>query len=124
MTDEDLLPEKGLLEKSPTIKGFEYLLIGSKLKNQTIIAEKQYQKFEGVEELTTKNNKEPTIKKYNRSNLIYNEKFTFYECNDINKFHKLSFESKLSRLNEFSNHLEKLRNPKAIKQKNKRKKKY
>ena len=64
LTDEDVFPEKGLLEKDATIKGFEYLLIGSKLKNQTIIAEKQYQKFEDVEELTTKNNKEPTIKKY------------------------------------------------------------
>ena len=64
MTDEDVFPEKGLLEKDATIKGFEHLLIGSKLKNQTIIAEKQYQEFEDVEELTTKNNKEPTIKKY------------------------------------------------------------
>ena len=52
---------KELLEKPTTAKLFEYLSLGSELKNQTCIAEKHQQKFD---------DKEPTIQKYNRANLI------------------------------------------------------
>ena len=41
-TGKVVLPEKDLLEKSATIKRFEYSLLGSELKKQTDIAEKQY----------------------------------------------------------------------------------
>ena len=34
-----------MLEKATTVKGFEYSLLGKKLKKQTSIAEKQYQSF-------------------------------------------------------------------------------
>ena len=46
--NEDVLPEKDLLEKAATIKRFEYLALGSELKTQTDIAKKLYQKFENV----------------------------------------------------------------------------
>ena len=72
LTGEDVLQEKGLLEKAATIKRFEYSPFESELKKQTGIAQKQYQRFGDVKELTTKDGKEQTITKYNRSNLIYN----------------------------------------------------
>ena len=78
------------------------------MKKQTSIVEKQCQSFhddDAVKKQTIKNDKEPTIKKYNRSNKIYNRDFTFSEFNDINKFHSFSFESKFSRLNKFCNRL-------------------
>ena len=50
MTGEEVVSEKGLLEKVTTIKRFEYLLLGSGLKKQTNIAEKQYQKFSDKEQ--------------------------------------------------------------------------
>ena len=43
LTDEYVLPEKYLLETAATIKRFEYSLLGSELKKQTDIAEKEYQ---------------------------------------------------------------------------------
>ena len=54
-----------------------------------------------MKDRTTKDNKEPTIKKYNRSNLISNQYFSFYELSGINKFCRLIFESKFSHLDEF-----------------------
>ena len=39
---KDVLPERELLEKVTTIKRFEFSLLGSELKKQTGIAEKQY----------------------------------------------------------------------------------
>ena len=61
-----------MLEKTATIRRFEYSPIGSELKKQTSIAEKQYQRFDDVKELTTKDDKKTSIKKFNGSNLIYN----------------------------------------------------
>ena len=37
--------KKDLLEKAATIKRFEYLPLGSELKQQTSIAEKQYKRL-------------------------------------------------------------------------------
>ena len=37
LTGEDVLPEKGLLEKAATIKRFKYWPIGSELEKQTDI---------------------------------------------------------------------------------------
>ena len=50
--------------------------LGSKLKKQTSIAEKQYQKFDDDKEPKTTDDKEPIVKKHNRSNLTYNRDFT------------------------------------------------
>ena len=41
MTDKDVLPEKGLLEKTAAKKRFEYSPSGKELKKQTSVAEKQ-----------------------------------------------------------------------------------
>ena len=40
MTGEDVLQEKGILEKAATIKKVEYLSLGSQLKNKTDSAKK------------------------------------------------------------------------------------
>ena len=50
MTGKDVLPERDLLEKTSTIKRFENLLLGSYLKKQTDIAEKQYKKLNNTYE--------------------------------------------------------------------------
>ena len=48
MTDKNILPGKILTEKAPTVKRIEYSRLSSKLKNQTNIAEKQYQGLDKV----------------------------------------------------------------------------
>ena len=45
LTGKDVLPEKDLLEKAPTIKRFEYAMLGKELKAQTSIAKNQYKFF-------------------------------------------------------------------------------
>ena len=42
MTSKDVLPEKDLLEKAAALKIFEYSSLGSELKKETSVAEKQY----------------------------------------------------------------------------------
>ena len=44
LTDKGILPEKDLLEKAGTMERFQYSPLGTKLKSQTDIARKQYQK--------------------------------------------------------------------------------
>ena len=46
LTSEDVLPEKRLLEKTATIKIFEYSPLGSKLKRQLLL-QRSIQVFEG-----------------------------------------------------------------------------
>ena len=86
LTDENNLPEKGLLKKAATIIRSEYLSLGNKLKKQIDIAGKQYRWLNKVYELDKKesdetinkdDDKTPTIKKYNKSNLIYNSNHSF-----------------------------------------------
>ena len=72
LTGKDVLREKELIEIAATIKRFEYPPFGGELKKQISLAEKPYQGFDDVKELTPKDDKEATTKKYNRSNLIYN----------------------------------------------------
>ena len=43
LSGKDVLTEEYLLEKAAAIKIFEYSLVGSELKKQTNVAEKQYQ---------------------------------------------------------------------------------
>ena len=78
-------------------------------KTQTDIAKKQYQKLDNIYELdeTIKNEKR-TLKKYNKSNLIYNSNSSFfkYYC-DLKNFYNPSFKSMYSLLISFFNDLDK-----------------
>ena len=83
-----------MLEKAVTLKRFEYSLLGKKLKTQTDIAKKQYQKLGNKFKFDKRIKKEKaTFKKYNRSNVIYSSKYRFYEYYNIN-FNSLSLTSK------------------------------
>ena len=119
MTGKDVLLEKGLVEKDATMKRFQYSLLGSELKKQTNIAEKQYQRFDdGGEALTIKKgDKALPIKKYNRSNFIYNPGFTVYKFRDVIFWMKI-FTSEY----EFLNCLKALRNNNPTKENMKEKK--
>ena len=109
LTCQDFLPEKGLLVKAATIKRFKYSPLGSKLKRQSHIEGKQYQglikvykfdKKEGNETIKKikkehkNDDKKPTVKEYNRSNLIYNSNHNFYKYCNVKKIDNLSFKSK------------------------------
>ena len=75
-----------MLEKAPLDK---------ELKAQTYVAKKQYQKLGDTYDFDKLIKKEkPTFKKYNRSNLIYNSKYNFYEYFNIKSFNSLSLTSK------------------------------
>ena len=50
----DVLPEKDLLERASTLKRFEYLSLGKKLKAQFNAAGKQYQKLKFLKALKRK----------------------------------------------------------------------
>ena len=79
MTSKDVLREKYLLGEAATIKTFEYLLLGKKLKSQTDIAKKQYQKLDVTFEFDKIIKKEkPTLENYSKSDLIYNSRYGFY----------------------------------------------
>ena len=78
-TGKDVLPEKELLEEADTMKRFEYSLLHKELKAQTDITKKQYQKLYNTYESEKIIRKEkPKLSKYNRSNLIYDCKYSFY----------------------------------------------
>ena len=60
-----------MLEKAAAIKRFEYSALGSVLKKQTDIAEKQQKRLGNIYEFDKEIKKEKlTVKKYNRSHLI------------------------------------------------------
>ena len=102
-----------MLGKAPTLKRFEYSLLGKKLKAQTDITQKQYQGLdkafvfdknnENVNELLVKKER----KKYNKSNIIYN-RLRFYINRDYKRFNSLSFKSKYSYPLNFYDDLQKL----------------
>ena len=73
-TGLNVLPEKYLLEKTAALKRFEYPLLGKELRKQTSVAEVQYQKFNNAFE----SNKQEEIKN-KKSNLVYNNCFTFLQ---------------------------------------------
>ena len=100
------------------------------MKKQTDFAKKQSQGLDKVfefdkkegDETIIKDDKRPTLKKYNKSNLIYDSKITniwlsFYEHNDIKMFDNLSLESKYSFLADFFNNLDKYKKLKPKKEK-------
>ena len=100
-----------MLEKVATMKSFEYLSLGKELKIQTGNAKTQYQKLDDTYEFDKIIKVEkPTFKKYNRSNLIYNSKYSFYEYCNIKNFNNFSLKSNYpillsfySDLNQFNN---------------------
>ena len=78
-----------MLEKAAIIKRFEYSPLGNELKKKTDIAEKLWKWLDKIKKKTT-------VKKYNRSNLVYDSKYNFYEYTNIKNVNSLSLELKLS----------------------------
>ena len=113
LTGKDVLPEE-LLEKALVLKGFEYSPLGSELKKQTSVAEKQY---EGLNKLFKSDKKEKpvTIKKEKpaitrKSELIYDRKFSFSDYFYIKEYYDLSFTKKYDKLLSFYHQLNEFRN--------------
>ena len=84
-----------MLEKAAAIKRFKYSQLGKGLKKQTSVAEKQWQKLVNA----FKSNKKEEFKTKSKrtrakSNLVYNNQFTFYEYHEAKKFAKRSFDLK------------------------------
>ena len=73
--------KKDLLEKAATIKRFEYSPLNSEFKKQNYIEKKQYQ---GLDKLLTFDKedyeamKEPELKMYKESDLIYSNKHCMF----------------------------------------------
>ena len=111
-----------MLEKAAIIKKrFEYAPLGKELKTQTDIAEKQYQ---GLREFLKSDEKEePTLKKYNKSDQIYYNKYSFYKYYpDSKNFDNLSFKSKHSLLSKLFRDLNNFNKLKTQKEKTQKKK--
>ena len=113
-----------MLEKVTTMKRFEYSLLGKKLKTQTDIARKQYErlnnlfKFDTKEASITIQKEKQTIKQYKKSYLTYNSKHSFYKYyHDSKKFTNLSFNQKYSFQSDFFIGLNKFNEIKKKKQK-------
>ena len=95
LTDKDVLAEKDLLEKAAALKRFEYSPLAKELKKQTSVAEKQYQDFDKVinydeiEEPVKTEKEEPLT--INESSIFYNNKYTFNEFKNVEKYVNKSF---------------------------------
>ena len=77
-----MLLDEDLLEKAATIKRFEYSPLASQLKIHIDIAKMQYQRFDKVYEFDVRINRidrQPTLEKYNKLDLIYNANDSFYK---------------------------------------------
>ena len=94
MTGKEVLPGKRPSEKAARVKRFEYSPLGNKLKKQTGIAEKTILRIRQG-------------RKYNKSDLTYNGKHSFYKYYDVKRIGKLFFKSKYSFLVDLFNHLDK-----------------
>ena len=95
LSGKGVLPERDVLEKAATIKRFEYSPLGKELKAQTDIAKKQYKKLDNTHEFDKMiKNEKPVFKLYNTSNLIYDNKYSFYPCYNTKDFNSLSPKSK------------------------------
>ena len=77
------------------------------MKKQTIVAVKQYQKFDNAFE-SNKNEEDKTKNKRSRakSNKVYSNYYTFYRCSNIKEFTKRPLDSKLNDLKDFKDKLE------------------
>lgn len=90
LTGKDVLPERDLLDKEAIMKTFEYSPLGSELKKQTSIAEKQYQELDKVHRDDTK----LVTKKKESSNLVCNS-LSFNKFNvSYEEFFELSEDKK------------------------------
>ena len=103
-----------MLEKAATIKRFEYSPLGKELKKQTSVAEKQYQRLnklfkpdEKEETVTIKKEKAEITRK---SNLIYDNKYSFSEYGNYKKYSCLPFIKKCDKLFSFYHRLNNFRN--------------
>ena len=77
---KDVLPEIDLGEKTAALKRFEYSPLGKELKNQTSVAEKQYQKLDNTYESDKIIKKEkPKLENYSKSDLIYDANHSFFQ---------------------------------------------
>ena len=99
-----------MVEKAAAIKRLEYSLSGKELKKQTSVPGKQYEKYKKLDN-AFESNKNEEDKRENKttcakSNLVHNNHFTFYKCNNIKEFAKRSFDSKRNDLVEFKDKLE------------------
>ena len=77
-----MLLDEDLLEKAATIKRFEYSPLASQLKIHIDIEKMQYQRFDKVYEVDVRINRidrQPTLEKYNKLDLIYNTNDSFYK---------------------------------------------
>ena len=77
-----MLLEEDLLEKAATIKRFEYSPLASQLKIHIDIEKMQHQRFDKVYEVDVRINRidrQPTLEKYNKLDLIYNANDSFYK---------------------------------------------
>ena len=111
LPSKNVLPEKDLVEKAATMKRFKYSPLGKELKAQTDIAKTLYQKLDDTFEFDKIIKKEkPTLKKYDRSNLIYDSKYSLYPYYNIKHFNSLSLVSKYPILFSFCSELNKLNN--------------
>ena len=101
------------------MKRFEYLPLDKELRAQTTdIAKKQYQTLDKLYENDETTNKKPILKKYSKSDLIYDANHSFYKYfGDNKKFDSLSFKSEYSFLVDFFNDLDKLNELKTQKEK-------
>ena len=96
------------------------------MKKQTGIVKKYYQRLDKAfgfdkkkgDETINKDDKEPTLKKCNKSDLIYDSKHSFCKYHTIKKFYNLSLQPKYSFLVDFFNDLDKFSNLKTLKEKN------
>ena len=112
MTGKDVLPAKELPEKAATMKIWIFAFRQT-IKSKSWPANKQYQKLDNTYKSDKIIEKEkPTLKKYNRSNLIYDRKYSFYPYCNIKNFNSLSllsiypvlflFYSELNRFNSLN----------------------
>ena len=77
-----------MLEKTATLKRFEYSLLGTEFKNQTSVAE-----YQGSKKLFRRDEKI-----YHKSYLIYDMKYSFSEYRNFKEYSDLSFTTKYDKL--------------------------
>ena len=97
-----------MLEKSATMKRFEYLPLHKELKAETNIAMKQYQTLDKIYGTDETISKKSIPKNYSKSDLIYDCNYSFYKYCNVKKIDNLFSKSKHSFLAEFFNDLIKL----------------
>ena len=84
-------PGKNLPEKATTMKIFGYLPLSKDVKALTEISKKQHQKLGDTFEFDEISKKEKLrLKKYKRSNLIHNSKYSLYSYDNIKNFNSLT----------------------------------